>query len=567
MMKLVISDNEGTTTVVPLARDEISIGRKDGNTIRLIERNISREHCRLQKQNGGFVVHDLESYNGVLVNGQRVDRELALKAGDELRVGDYTLLLESEEAVKSAPLAEDIEAEPTRIAPLPRSVPPPRLVVLTEPNAGAEFDLPDKGEVVLGRAPELDIALDHRSVSREHAKVACEGAVSRIVDMGSANGVFVNREKVTDARLMPGDVIELGDVVLRYVGPDERYVFDPDEARKLGRVRERVKRPLVFAAGAVVLACIGAFFILRPSHRDSTTSVVAATEPVAAAAAPTEAPATRVEAPPKVDETAHFAEVLEACRAANEGGRYAEAVAHANAALKLRPDAEDAIACRDTARTNNEQEQICVRAKAALQAGDTDAAWLELAGLSTNTDVVRRPEVIALLTSAGRARIAQAQVLLRKHSEQAADVAQSVVEVPIVPAALRAQAQAIVAKAAVAPPTHTATKATRSEVALAAAPASEPAHAAKSAPAVHAAAEKSPMDAASACLARGDNACVVRALNGKAQSAQELGLLIETYRAMGDSAAASKNMATYVQRFPTARRAEAYRQMLERQAH
>jgi hypothetical protein len=58
---------------------------------------------------------------------------------------------------------------------------------------------------------------------------------------------------------------------------------------------------------------------------------------------------------------------------------------------------------------------------------------------------------------------------------------------------------------------------------------------------------------------------VIRALNGRAQSAQELGLLIETYRAIGDSTQAYRNMSTYVQRFPTARRAEAYRQMLERQ--
>jgi len=46
------------------------------------------------------------------------------------------------------------------------------------------------------------------------------------------------------------------------------------------------------------------------------------------------------------------------------------------------------------------------------------------------------------------------------------------------------------------------------------------------------------MEAASACLARGDNQCVIRVLNGHAQTAQELGLLIETYRAIGDSAQA-----------------------------
>ena len=72
------------------------------------------------------------------------------------------------------------------------------------------------------------------------------------------------------------------------------------------------------------------------------------------------------------------------------------------------------------------------------------------------------------------------------------------------------------------------------------------------------------MEAASACLARGDNPCVIRALNGRAQTAQELGLLIETYRAMGETPQAYRNMQTYVQRYPTARRAEAYRQMLER---
>ena len=39
MFKLVIQDDEGKTTVVPLIRDEITIGRKEGNTIRLTERN------------------------------------------------------------------------------------------------------------------------------------------------------------------------------------------------------------------------------------------------------------------------------------------------------------------------------------------------------------------------------------------------------------------------------------------------------------------------------------------------------------------------------------------------
>jgi ABC transport system ATP-binding/permease protein len=52
MVRLVISDNEGSTTVVPLLRDEVTIGRKEGNTIRLTERNISRRHVQLVRVAG-----------------------------------------------------------------------------------------------------------------------------------------------------------------------------------------------------------------------------------------------------------------------------------------------------------------------------------------------------------------------------------------------------------------------------------------------------------------------------------------------------------------------------------
>ena len=61
MYKLVISDDEGKNTVVPLVRDEITIGRKEGNTIRLTERNVARRHARLLKSNGRFVSEDLHS--------------------------------------------------------------------------------------------------------------------------------------------------------------------------------------------------------------------------------------------------------------------------------------------------------------------------------------------------------------------------------------------------------------------------------------------------------------------------------------------------------------------------
>src|SRR5438128_2096771 len=99
MVRLVISDNEGSTTVVPLLRDEVTIGRKEGNTIRLTERNISRRHVQLVRIGGVYKLRDLDSYNGVLVNGRKVEGESPLANGDQIQLGDYTIVVEEEAGV------------------------------------------------------------------------------------------------------------------------------------------------------------------------------------------------------------------------------------------------------------------------------------------------------------------------------------------------------------------------------------------------------------------------------------------------------------------------------------
>lgn len=90
-MKLIIEDDEGRKTVVPLIRDEITIGRQDGNTIRLTERNVSRRHARLLKENGNVLIEDLGSYNGVRVNGEKITGPTKIKEGDLVEIGDYDL--------------------------------------------------------------------------------------------------------------------------------------------------------------------------------------------------------------------------------------------------------------------------------------------------------------------------------------------------------------------------------------------------------------------------------------------------------------------------------------------
>ncbi len=46
-MKLIIEDDEGRRTVVPLFRDELIIGRAEGSPVRLTEKDVSRRHAKL----------------------------------------------------------------------------------------------------------------------------------------------------------------------------------------------------------------------------------------------------------------------------------------------------------------------------------------------------------------------------------------------------------------------------------------------------------------------------------------------------------------------------------------
>ena len=92
-LRLIIEDEEGATTIVPLGEEEVTIGREPGNTIQLTEQNVSRQHARLTQSQDGWVIEDLDSYNGVKVNGVLVEGSVTLNEGDVVQIGDYHLAL------------------------------------------------------------------------------------------------------------------------------------------------------------------------------------------------------------------------------------------------------------------------------------------------------------------------------------------------------------------------------------------------------------------------------------------------------------------------------------------
>jgi pSer/pThr/pTyr-binding forkhead associated (FHA) protein len=93
------------------------------------------------------------------------------------------------------------------------------LVVKRGPNAGSRFLL-DRSLTSAGRHPDSDIFLDDVTVSRRHAEFRSDAGEFVVVDVGSLNGTYVNREPVDTAVLVNGDEVQIGKFRLVFItGP------------------------------------------------------------------------------------------------------------------------------------------------------------------------------------------------------------------------------------------------------------------------------------------------------------------------------------------------------------
>jgi len=229
MWKLTIEDDEQKQIALSLAHDDYGIGRAETNAIRLTDRNVSRRHAELKRNGAGWLVRDLDSYNGTYVNGGRVVGEQHVTHADIVQLGDYRLEFVDEAQI--APPA--VGAAPT---PPPAHQRPDRLVVVVGPQPGQEFSL-DREHFTIGRSEEATMSINHSSVSRVHSEIFAVGnGRFEIIDKGSANGIRINGQEVRRGFIEAGDALELGDVRLRFVGAGKIFRAGFDRSQQLPAV-------------------------------------------------------------------------------------------------------------------------------------------------------------------------------------------------------------------------------------------------------------------------------------------------------------------------------------------
>ena len=233
-MKLLVPNGEHDA--VEVGQGEVLVGAGVDCAVMLAAPGIAPRHCKLYARDGQVFAQPLGEAVTVL-NGKQIAAETAIKPGDLLvfaRVGARVVATEKTTVPlpRRAPAGDEDGRTRVRMA-LPKFV----MRGVSGPTFGKTFGV--VGTLTLGRSAECDISIPSDEISRHHAKLQVVPDGVMVEDMGSANGTFVNNQRVHGTVLMKhGDELRLDTVRFLLMSP----------AAEAATAAQRAPEPPVLAA-------------------------------------------------------------------------------------------------------------------------------------------------------------------------------------------------------------------------------------------------------------------------------------------------------------------------------
>jgi ABC-type multidrug transport system ATPase subunit len=214
-----------------------SLGRDPGSDIVFDDPRVSWRHAVLRLDQGGWLLEDAGSKNGIFAGTQRVTRMWI--AGDCLaRLADCQdgpplwCRLTPPGANGAAAVPGAAAARPVTAGNGAGSA-RPGLRVDLHPTSVRQVS---STVVRIGRAPGNDVVVADLSVSRHHAELRrLDSGQFQIVDLSSHNGTFVNGRRVPAAPVTSADVIGIGPATFRLTGEELREFIDEGDVSLLAQ--------------------------------------------------------------------------------------------------------------------------------------------------------------------------------------------------------------------------------------------------------------------------------------------------------------------------------------------
>lgn len=208
-----VSGPKVTPARLQISKDVIQLGRaaEMDLVVDVAAAVVSRSHAQIRRGPEGFVLADLGSFNGTLLNGQRIIAPTPLRDGDVIQLGTggpvLRLLNAGQGAAARGP--EERRADLGGVQPV----------------QWVRFE--GKPRLTIGRAEDNDVRLDGLQISTHHASIRNEGGGVLVEDNNSTNGIYVDGRRVASrASLTRESVVQIGPFLLRADAELGVQVFD-----------------------------------------------------------------------------------------------------------------------------------------------------------------------------------------------------------------------------------------------------------------------------------------------------------------------------------------------------
>ena len=264
-MKLIFPNGEHAQVL--LSQGANRIGSATDNGVVLAMPGIEPLHCEIHQNANGVNLQLPPGSGAVTVNDKPVHEMIALRSGDTISLAGIVMRVAAMDAPRAVPsggprpvvpmeTGEDDGATRMRMA-VPKFV----LRGVSGPVFGKLY--PVTGPTVIGRAPECTIPVTVDEISRRHVQLKPTADGLAVEDLGSANGTYVNGQRMQTGFMKPGDELRLDAVRFMLVAPGQEIASSRKPDTTAATQAAAGKGKGIWLLVIIVLVAAAAVYLLR----------------------------------------------------------------------------------------------------------------------------------------------------------------------------------------------------------------------------------------------------------------------------------------------------------------